>query len=71
VIHDFHVIGIVEMEFEEILGPQFSVHWSTCSPIPGKRFPITESKSPQQKDLILKDIQVEEEGGNLKMFSGR
>ncbi|RLB77927.1 MAG: hypothetical protein DRH06_02790 [Deltaproteobacteria bacterium] len=29
------------MESEEILGPQFSVHWSTCSPISGKRFPIT------------------------------
>ena len=29
------------MEFEEILGPQFTGSWSTCSPIPGKRFPIT------------------------------
>jgi hypothetical protein len=25
------------------LGPQFSVHWSTCSSIPEKRFPITSS----------------------------
>jgi hypothetical protein len=30
------------MESEEILGPQFSVHWSPCSPILGKRFPITK-----------------------------
>jgi hypothetical protein len=29
------------MKSEEILGLQFSVHWSTCFPIPGKRFPIT------------------------------
>jgi hypothetical protein len=29
------------MEFEEILGPQFTGFWSTCSPISGKRFPIT------------------------------
>ena len=32
------------MESEEILGPQFIVHWSTCSSIPGKRFPITRSE---------------------------
>jgi hypothetical protein len=32
------------MESEEILGSQFSVHWSTCSPMPGKRFPITYSR---------------------------
>ncbi len=29
------------MESEEILGPQFTGSWSTCSPIPGKQFPIT------------------------------
>ena len=32
------------MESEEIVGPQFSVHWSTCTPIPVKRFPITNLK---------------------------
>jgi hypothetical protein len=30
------------MEFEEILGPQFTGSWSTCSPIPEKRFPISD-----------------------------
>jgi hypothetical protein len=34
---------LVEMEFEEILGPQFTGSWSTCSPIPEKQFPITHS----------------------------
>jgi hypothetical protein len=29
------------MEFEEILGSQFTGFWSTCSPIPEKRFPIS------------------------------
>jgi hypothetical protein len=34
------------MESEEILGPQFSDYWSTCSPIPEKRFPISWWKTP-------------------------
>jgi len=34
------------MESEEILGPQFSVHWSPCSPILGKRFPIPITSPP-------------------------
>jgi len=43
------------MESEEILGPQFSVHWSTCSPIPGKRFPITDAKMTGISRMLKRD----------------
>lgn len=41
------------MESEEILGPQFSVHWSTCSPIPGKQFPIIDDNFKAFYDRLI------------------
>jgi len=41
------------MESEEILGPQFSVHWSTCSSIPGSDFlSATGQPVPQSLEAI-------------------
>ena len=40
------------MESEELMCPQFTDSWSTCSPIPEKRFPITYAgKGPRRMEL--------------------
>jgi len=58
------LIELVEMESEEILGPQFSVHWSTCTPIPGKRFPVSHGNSLQ---ALVKHLYNISDDGVIKL----
>ena len=46
------------MESEEILGLQFSVHWSTCSPIPGSDFLSPHSQTNMKRSVKMKRRKV-------------
>jgi hypothetical protein len=44
-------VWLVEMESEELMCPQFTYSWSTCSQIPEKRFPITRLDEENIREL--------------------
>ena len=47
------------MESEEILDLQFSVHWSTCSSIPGSDF-LSLDNFPENSELAISNKRGEE-----------